>query len=89
MTIGISFPVRDDEKIKSVPWGLLEANRARAMKNHGMPLERLYALGGLSVVEIARIMSDQDVGASIGDDQAEKIILAHRGERSKEAEATL
>jgi len=46
MTIGWTFPVKDDDKIKSVPWGLIEPNRSRAMKNHGLPLERLYALGG-------------------------------------------
>jgi hypothetical protein len=52
MTIGLTFPVKDDEKIKSIPWGAIEPFRQEAMKVHGVPLERLYALGGLTVGEI-------------------------------------
>ncbi len=77
MTIGSTFPVRGDDKIKSVPWNLLEANRQRALENHHAPLERLYALGGLTIAEIAEIVSPAKGQRSDAD--ARKIVVAHTG----------
>ena len=83
MTIGLTFPVKladgDKEDLpRIVPWGLLEGHRARAIKNHGAPLERLHALGGLTFTEIAAIMSDQDV-ADVDPEEADTIIRQHLG----------
>jgi hypothetical protein len=55
MTIGMTFPVKGDEKIKSVPWGLVEPFRQDVVAAHGTSLERLYALGGLSIAELAKL----------------------------------
>jgi len=74
MTIGMTFPVTGSDKIKSIPWGILEVHRSRALKNHGLPLERLYALGGLSIVEIARIIGDQGLDAVVSKSDAEKML---------------
>ena len=84
MTIGSTFPVRGDDKIKSIPWGMIEPHRARAAANHGLPLERLYALGGLTVLEIARIVSDKDANASISDDDARAAVSRHERPKPKD-----
>lgn len=74
MTIGWTFPVRDCKETNFVPWGLLEQHRSRAIKNHYMPLERLAALGGLTVAEIARIVTDQAADAKMSDADARKVL---------------
>ena len=53
------FPVLRDEKIKSVPWDIIEPHRQSAMKNHGQTLERLAERGGLSLAELIVVMTDR------------------------------
>lgn len=77
MTIGLTFPVKDNDEIKSVPWGLMEMRRERAIKNHGLPLERLAALGGLPLSDIGRILLDRDVGTGISDTEAAQAAGRH------------
>jgi len=73
MTIGLTFPVLNSKRLKSVPWGVVEPHRQRAIKNHGQTLERLAARGGLSETELAAVLLDRDDAT---DDQANKA-LAH------------
>lgn len=80
MTIGITFPIKGgftikgkqkdgsgDRVLATVPWGFLEPHRPRALKNHGFPLERLYALGGLEAQDLARVILDRDPGTPVSD----------------------
>ena len=85
MTIGITFLVKDHDKVKSIPWGVIEPFRQRALANHGMTLERLYALGGLSVSDLAKVLSDKESGASISDEDARKLVQKHLGEKDQES----
>lgn len=55
MTIGITFPVRGHDKIKSVPWSVIEHHRQEIVAKHGVSPERLHSLGGLTLEEIAKV----------------------------------
>ena len=76
MTLGMTFPIKDPKEGEpaSVPWSLLEPHRSRAMQNHHQPLERLYATGGLNLVELARVITDKAADATMSDTDARKIL---------------
>ena len=60
------FPITDcdaKDKIKSVPWNLIEPYREVIQKVHnGQTLERLAVLGGLSITEIALTIGVSESG---------------------------
>jgi hypothetical protein len=87
VTIGMTFPVLNPKEGEptSVPWGMVEPHRSRAMQNHFQPLERLYARGGLSIGELARLITDKEGNAELSDEYALKIVRAHIGQGGDDA----
>lgn len=50
------FKVLGCDKLKSVPWGLVEPHREQAFKNHRQTLERLNSRGGLGIEELYTLL---------------------------------
>ena len=89
MTIGLTFPIKPadpKDPVETVPWSLLEPHRQRAMLNHFQPLERLAARGGLTLQELACVMSDRAFDSKMTADAAKKIVFAHRPDEAKDVE---
>lgn len=53
------FKVLQSESLESVPWALVEPYRERAFKNHYQSLEELHKRGGLSLIELYCVLTDQ------------------------------
>lgn len=62
MTQDKTFPIRQDDEIKTVPWAMLEEHRAQARANHGgRELEDIAIYkGGLTPCEAVAILEDRE-----------------------------
>jgi hypothetical protein len=85
MTIGLIFPVTGHESIKGVPWGLVEPHRQTALRNHGLPLERLAALGGLPIEDVLRIVLRVDRGTALPSEEIKAFEQRHSPKAGKGA----
>lgn len=54
------FPILNPHnRIKSIPWDMIEPHRDQAKKNHMQSLERLAERGGLTWDELACVLADR------------------------------
>jgi len=56
------FPIMGNDKIKSVPWWLVETARGQLQRNHGQTIELLAKRGGLDVLELAGALTGRKWG---------------------------
>lgn len=49
----------------SVPWDMLDAHEARALRNHAQSLARLAERGGLSPQEMLQVLDDKGWGGCL------------------------
>lgn len=80
MSVRVNFPIlltygqqkNNPDWPRSVPWSMIEPHERQARINHDQILERLAERGGLTPLELRRVLEDRPFDASDIENYAER-----------------